>query len=300
MPRGRPKKTKNEKIEYKNETERKDRLKQLLRETNKKLGIEDAVKYGKDSKDWEKLSTGVPAIDDLLGGGFPYGHFSVLWGGKGAGKTSLCYSAIAQAQKEGKIVYYIDLEESFEKTRAEQFGINVDDLIIGEFPVAEQCLDTIIKYSKEKVVDVIILDSIHSLSPSGEQTDKKGEKSVEADTMALLARKLSQFFRMAINPVAKGNVAVILVGQTRTSVGFIALDQLTGGNALKHYSVLTLNIRRGQKSDAPRDGGKTTGNIIGFDTKVKVDKTKTPGTKSELTEIHLPFYYSTGWEKDEK
>ncbi len=296
---GRPKK-KKEQVEFKTKEERLNHLKNLVRQTNKDLGIKDAIKYGKDVNSWEKLSTGISAIDDLIGGGFPYGKFSVIWGGESSGKTSICYSTIAQAQKDGKIVYYIDLEEKFSAERAELFGVNVDDLLIGEFPIAENSLDTIIKFARNKVVDVIILDSIHSLSPKGEQEDKKGDKSVEADTMALLARKLSQFFRMAVNPVAKGNIAVIMVGQTRTSVGFIALDQLSGGNALKHYSVLTANVRRGQKSDFPRDGGKTTGNIIGFDMKVKINKTQTPGCKPELTEIHLPYYTETGFVEPKK
>ncbi len=267
------------------------KLKNLLRETNKSLGIKDALRFGKDTPEWSKISTGVPAIDELLGGGFPYGHFSVLWGGEASGKTSICYTTIAEAQKQGKIVYYINLEQSYDALRAKSFGVNVDDLIIGEFPKAEQCLDTIIKYSKEKVVDVIILDSIHSLSPKAEQEDKKGEKSLEAESMALLARKLSQFFRMAVNPVAKGNVAVILVGQTRTSIGFIAFEQLTGGHALKHYSVLTVNIRRGAKANAP----KKKDEIIGFDCKMKINKTKTPGTKPELSEIHMPYHFDRGF-----
>jgi recombination protein RecA len=275
--------------------DRKAKLNELLRQTNKDLGIENAVRFGEDTKEWEKLSTGVKEFDELLGGGFPYGHFSVIWGGESAGKTSLCYTTIAEAQKLGKIVYYINLEQSFDRLRAEHFGVNVDELIIGEFPKAEVCLDTIIKYAREKIVDVIVLDSIHSLSPKAEQENKKGDKSLENENMALIARKLSEFFRQAMNPIAQANIAVILVGQTRTSVGFIAFEQLTGGHALKHYSVLTINVRRGAKADAP----KVKGEIVGFDCQIKINKTKTPGTKTELTEIHIPYYFEEGF-KNEK
>jgi len=285
-------KKKKEKVEKPELLSRQNQLKNLLRQTNKKLGIENAVRFGTKLEDWKKIPSGIEPIDDLLGGGFPYGRFSVIWGGESSGKTTICYNIISQAQKAGKIVYYINLEESYDSIRAQQFGVDVEKLIIGEFPVAEQSLDTIIKYSKEKVVDVIILDSIHSLSPKGEQENKKGDKSLEADTMALLARKLSQFFRMAANPVAKGNVAVILVGQTRTSIGFIAFEQLTGGNALKHYSVLILKMARGSKKDAPKHKEE----LLGFDCKVKITKTKTPGTKPELSEIHIPYYFDKGFD----
>jgi RecA/RadA recombinase len=212
----------------------------------------------------------------------------------------------ASAQKQGKLVYYIALEP-YDQARACQFGVNPNKLLLGEFPQAEQSLDTIIDFSRKKLVDLIILDSIHSLSPKGEQEDKKGEKSVGDDTMALLARKLSQFFRMAIDPVKRGEVAVVLIGQTRIGLnGIFAIEQLSGGNALHHYSKGIVHIKKGQKADAPTEK-KATGDLtksgnksyesvqIGFDCVLKVDKCQIDGMASEGSAIHLPYYYDTGF-----
>ena len=95
-----------------------------------------------------------------------------LHGGTGAGKSSLMYQTVAQAQKEGKIVAFLDLENSFNNERAEKFGVNCSELIIGHYTVAENALDTIVKLAQEAIVDVIILDSIHSMAPKGEVEDK--------------------------------------------------------------------------------------------------------------------------------
>jgi len=277
-------------------------LKKSLLEINKKYGI-DTVHFASSEKEWEKISFGIPKVDEILGGGIARGRFSVIWGSPGSGKSTMAHYLTAQAQREGKTVYYIALEP-FDSVRAEQFGVDLSKLIIGRFPIAEQSLDSIIKLTKEKLVDLIILDSVHSLSPKSEQEDKKGEKSLESDSMALLARKLSQFFRMAGDSVFRANTAVLLIGQTRTSIGFIAIEQLTGGSALKHNSVLTLHARRGQKVDAPKAtkevNGKKVVEIIGFNMVLTIQKTQTPGTKPELTKIHLPYYFESGFEKKEK
>ena len=288
--------------------ERRAKLKKSAQELNKKFGL-GSIKTGDQLKDWDRASFGVPEFDKIVGGGIPYGNFTTIWGGAGAGKSTLACLLASQAQKEGKIVYYIALEQ-FDPQRASQLGINMDELMVGQFEKAEQSLDSIIKFSKEGLVDVIILDSIHSLSCSGEQADKKGDKSVEADTMALLARKLSQFFRMATDPVKKGNVAVLLIGQTRTSIGFIAMDQLTGGNALKHYCKLIVHCRRGKKSDAPvvphkeyfkdeetgKERFKTVKDVSGFDCVLKIDKAQITGVSREGTSIHIPYYFESAFE----
>lgn len=281
-------------------------LKNIMREANKKYS-NSTVHFAKDEQKWIKLSTGITEIDELTGGGFAYGRVSVLWGGEAVGKSTLMYHAIVQAQKEGKVIAYLDLENSIEPNRLEKFGINLnkEDLVIMHFPIAENSLDTIIELAKNKAVDVIILDSIHSLSPSKENEDKKGNKSLEDDTMALLARKLSQFFRMASNHVYNANIALIMIGQTRTNLGgFITLQALTGGMSLKHNSVLTLHFRRGKKVDSPTEKykdeeGKTKHKIIGFPCVIRNDKIQTPNAKPEGTSITLPFYFDTGFKKGE-
>lgn len=286
-------------------------LKKSMQEINKSAKT-DVIHFGKDEENVEQISVGVPEIDELLGGGIPYGRVTTAWGSPSCGKTTLAYYLTASAQKQKKIVYYIALEP-FDPERAKQFGVNLNDLVIGHFPKAEQSLDSIVKFARNGLVDVIVLDSIQALSPKGEQEEKSGkQKSLESDTMALLARKLSQFFRVAIDPIGRNNVALFLVGQTRTSIGFIAFDQLSGGNALKHYSKLILHLRRGQKADSPverykeyytengKQKYKTKKKIIGFDCVIALDKTQITGTKIEGTKIHVPFYSESGFTKVDK
>jgi RecA/RadA recombinase len=292
-------------LETANNEERLALLKKAAREINTDLGVE-TLHFGNDLRQVKKIPFGFESIDEFLGGGIPYGNFFTLWGSPGCGKSTLAHMLTASAQKQGKLAYYIALEP-YDQSRARQFGVNTDHVLIGEFPQAEQSLDTIIEFSKKKLVDLIILDSVHSLSPKGEQEDKKGEKSVGDDTMALLARKLSQFFRMAIDPVKRGNVAVLLIGQTRIGLnGIFAIEQLSGGNALHHYSKGIVHMRKGQKADAPaekRETGETTksGNKayesvqIGFDCVLKVDKCQIEGMPSEGSAIHLPYYYESGF-----
>lgn len=291
--------------------ERLELLKKSIREINKETKM-DAIHFGKDEESVEQISVGVPEIDTLLGGGIPYGRVTTVWGSPGCGKTTVGYNLITSAQEQGKIVYYIALE-GFDPDRAKTFGVNLNDLLVGHFPKAEQSLDSIIKFAREGLVDVIILDSIQGLSPKAEQEEKSGKyKSLAKESMALLARKLSEFFRVAIDPIGRNKVALFLIGQTRTSVGFIAFDQLSGGNALKHYSKLIIHLRRGQKADSPvekykeyytEDGKekyKTKKKIIGFDCVIQLDKTQITGTKIEGTKIHIPFYSESGFTKIDK
>lgn len=289
------------------------KLKAVLKDV-KKQHKNCVISMGSDIKDRERISTGCPEVDELIGGGVPSGLFSVFWGSKGCGKTSLAYSTIAEAQKEDKTCLYLDLEHSYEEKRAKSFGIKTDDLIVAKFPKAENSMDAIITLCKEKAVDLIILDSIHSMSPTGEQETKRGkEKSVEDDTQALLARKLSQFFRMATHHVSTSNCAVVLIGQARMTIGsFINLEVLSGGNALLHFASLIVRMRRGKKADAPvekykhyytdkegKERYKTVKEPCGFNLVMKLDKTKVDSQR-EGTEIQIPFYFDGSFKQNKK
>jgi len=205
-----------------------------------------------------------------------------------------------KAQKDGKLVAWIALEP-FPKDRAVLFGINLDEMPIIQCPQAEQSLDIIVDYARNKLVDVIILDSIHSLAPKGMQENSKGEKSLSEETMAILARKLSEFFKVAIDPVKRSNMAVLLIGQTRIKLGIVCLDDLTGGNALKHNSRLTIHTRRGAKDDSPTrsykdEEGKKKEEIIGFPCVLKLDKVQVSGSQPELSVLNVPYYYESGFD----
>jgi recombination protein RecA len=292
---------------------RNDILKNIMRDINKSYGSK-AMKFAIDEKPKTRIPFGVNEIDSFTGGGTVRGNFCIIYGAESSGKSTLAYTQIAKSQSEGLTCAYFDLEHSFNPGRAEIFGINLDKLVlVEEIETAEQAMDILIKLCKEKVIDFAVIDSIQAMSPKGEQETKTGKlKSVEEDTIALLARKMSQFLKMSKDHVYKGKVGVLMIGQIRTGgIGsFVTTSTLTGGNALKHYSMMTLFMRRGQKADAPvekykhefkdtegKDHRITKERIIGFDTVIKVEKHKLDGCQPELSELHLPFYYASGFSK---
>ena len=198
---------------------------------NKKFGKE-VVSFGYD-KEIERISFNNSALDSITGGGVAVGRFNILWGAKGSAKTTLCYNLVASAQKMGKLCMWIDMEKSLDTTWAATQGVNIKELLIApSFSTAEETLDSIIDLTKKKLIDLIIVDSIHGLSPKGEQETKKGiKKSIEDDTMALLARRLSKFFRISATGIAESKCTIVLIGQTRMDLGgFITLEKLSGGN----------------------------------------------------------------------
>jgi len=198
------------------------------------------------------------------------------------------------------------MEHALDVPRAIKNGIDMENLIYESPETAEQALDTVIKYTKNKLADLIIIDSVQGFAPKGELYEGKSEKekSVEADTMGLLPRKLSQFFRMAMPHISRSECAVILVGNSRIDLGsFIKRETLSGGNALLHNSRIIIRFRRGQSSDAPTEkiqvgvnenGKPKYENVqIGFDMVLSVEKSQVTGCK-ERAEIHLPFISETG------
>ena len=193
--------------------------------------------------------------------------------------------------------------ERFDKERAKQYGVNLDELQLLQFPKAEGVLDTLIAYARDKIVDVFILDSIHNLAPKKIQEDKHGIKSLEDNNMAVLPLKLAEFFPIASDPVKRSEMAVLLIGQTR-KVGLgtvVVLDGLTGGYALKHGSRMTIHIRRGAKDDSPiqsykDEEGKKKEKIVGFPCVLKLDKVQVSGSQPELTILNIPFYFESGFD----
>lgn len=289
--------------------EKKDRLTKIMNEKNREYK-EPILKFAKDEPVPTRTLFKVQPIDELTGG-LPSKRFNIIWGNKGVGKTTLATLAMAQAQREKKLCMYINQEGSFDIIKAKQLGVNLDELVIaGPFNNAEQAMDTLITSCREKAVDFIVLDSIQAMSPKGEQETKKGkEKSMEDDEMALLARKLSKFFRVSASGVYKGDVTVILIGQARMDIGgFIALETLSGGHALQHWATLTIFMRRGPKAESPTekitleekdedDKPIKIERIIGFQSIIKLEKTKISGTKMEGSDIRIPFYFETAYEK---
>jgi len=276
-------------------------LKSVVNELTKSFG-HDIIHFASEEPERERIPSGIPELDKMIKG-FPSGAFSVIWGNKGSTKSTVVLHVIAQAQKLGKQCLYLDLETSFDNSWADKCGIDRSKLLIGHFNNAEEALDTAIKMSREKVIDVIILDSVQSLSPEGEQETKTGEeKSTGDDTMALLARRLSQFFRMDASGNYKGNITFILIGQSRMDLGgYIKLEKLSGGKALAHWATLIIKAYRATKADAPhykfkvKDKNKSI--PIGFEICYRLEKKKISGTAPEESEVRANFYNEFGFNK---
>jgi len=289
--------------------ERKAKLKEVMKDINKTMGF-SLIKMGDEEKPKEKLSWGISELDSFTGG-IVKGNFNIIYGSQSVGKSTLAYHLVASTQKAGLACCYIDMERSFSVERAVQFGVDLENLIlITSAETAEQAMDAVIKLTREEVIDLIIIDSIQAMSAEGEQVTKQGkERSISDDTMALLARKLSQFFRICASSVYKANCAVLMIGQVRKELGsFIVRDGLSGGCALQHWAVMIMHMRQGQGADAPVEKVKTEyedtdGKIhketkevkLGHDTVFKIEKTKVSGGKPEGSDIHIPFYFKTGF-----
>jgi len=273
---------------------------EIMKDLNKKFGY-TAMDMAGGIKERPRIVFKQKKLNKLTKGGIPRGQFTTIWGSSSSGKTSTVLDVIAEAQAQGLTCLYCDLEHSYSPSYAAKHGVDTSKLIYGSFVGAEDSMDAIIAFTKNKVVDLVIVDSIQGLSPIGEQEEKSGkEKSTADDTMALLARKLSQFFRMSAGHVSAANTAVIMIGQARMDLGaFIKLEKLSGGNALLHWSSLIIHMRRGQKADAPTieqvnaETGKKENVIVGFNCVIKIDKSKIEGA-CEGDEMSLPFYFQHG------
>lgn len=244
------------------------------------------------SLDVERVSFGCEKLNELTNGGLPKKRFSVIYGAEKSGKTTTIYNLIASAQKQGLVCYLIDMEKSYDASWASKQGVDIQNLLVGKgFITAEEVFDSIVKLSREKKIDFIVLDSIHGLSPKGESESKKGvEKSIEEDTMALLARRLSKFFRISAPGIYAGDVTMVLIGQTRMDLGkFIVLETLQAGRALSHWASMVIHVRRGKKANAPRAGGKKDGDLAGFELVAKIEKSKVGQDEGRVVSINFLF-----------
>lgn len=291
------------------DNERKKKLIETLKNINKDKGS-GFFTFADESPEKEVIPFGVEALDKFFGGGVVRRKFTVDFGAEDTGKSTRALHLVANSQKMGLIACYIDLERKFDKVRALEMDVNLEELVLNQnATTAEDAMDAIRNLAKDKVVDIIILDSIQAMSPTGEQETKKGvTKSLEEDEMALLARKLGKFFRVTAADVFNANIAVYLIGQIRTNIGgFFAYADLSGGNALKHWMSMCVFSRKGQKADFPTekrvvpvetpDGviEKKKDIVIGFDCVLKMTKSHISESARENEEIHLPFLYETGF-----
>jgi RecA/RadA recombinase len=301
----------------KNQQEKLAIAKKVMKDINLQYKDPTMVKMAVDEPLKESVYFDIPDIDKFFDGGAVRGNYVIFWGGEGVGKTTLALLQIAWAQRNGLVCAYIDMEHTLEKARMTECGVNIDDLLLIEgCDNAEQAMDITIKLSTEKAVDLIIVDSIQAMSPKEEQFEGKKlnkTRSMEKNEVASLAGKMDKFLRRTSGAVYKAKIGIFLIGQVRTQgIGsFYTHDGLSGGHALKHWSVLTVYLRKGQKDDAPYeeieidekdDKGKPKKEkrYLGFNCVMKIDKTKKSKSMPELSELQIPFWFESGFFKPEE
>ena len=213
----------------------------------------------------ESIPTGSLTLDIALGvGGYPMGRVVEIYGPESSGKTTLTLHAIAECQRKGGIAAFIDAEHAFDRTYAESLGVNTDDLIVSQPDNGEQALEIADNLVRSGAIDILIVDSVAALTPKAEIEGEMGDARV-----GLHARLMSQALRKLTGTISKTNCCVIFINQLREKIGvmFGNPETTTGGNALKFYSSVRLDIRR---STQIKDGDKVMGNR----TRVKVVKNK--------------------------
>jgi len=211
------------------------------------------------------VSSGSLGLDVALGvGGFPYGRICEIYGPESSGKTTLTLSVIAEAQKAGKTCAFIDAEHALDPIYAEKLGVNIDELIVSQPDTGEQALEICDMLTRSGAVDVIIVDSVAALVPKAEIEGEVGDSH-----MGLAARMMSQAMRKLTGNIKNNNVLVIFINQIRMKIGvmFGNPETTTGGNALKFYASVRLDIRR---IGSVKEGDE----VVGSETRVKVVKNK--------------------------
>ena len=215
--------------------------------------------------DVDAISTGSLGLDLALGvGGYPRGRVIEIYGPESSGKTTLTLHAIAEAQKAGGIAAFIDAEHAFDRYYAQNLGIDIDNLIISQPDHGEQALEIADNLISSGAIDIVVIDSVAALTPKSEIEGEMGDSK-----MGLHARLMSQALRKLTGTIHKTNCTVIFINQLREKIGvmFGNPETTTGGNALKFYASVRVDIRRRTQI---KDGDK----VIGNSTKVKVVKNK--------------------------
>ena len=240
-------------------------LEAALKKLQGKFGKGTVMHMGDDAHmDVERISTGSIRLDRALGGGLPKGRIIEMYGPESSGKTTLALHVIAEFQKEGGKCAFVDAEHALDPVYAEALGVNTSDLIISQPDNGEQALEITDELVTSNAIDVIVIDSVAALTPKAEIEGEMGDSH-----MGLQARLMSQALRKLTGGVKRSNCMVIFINQLRMKIGVVwgNPETTTGGNALKFYASVRLDIRR---TGAIKNGDE----IIGNATKVKVAKNK--------------------------
>ncbi|MGQ6325332.1 recombinase RecA [Serratia sp. IR-2025] len=237
-----------------------------LGQIEKQFGKGSIMRLGEDrSMDVETISTGSLSLDIALGaGGLPMGRIVEIYGPESSGKTTLTLQVIAAAQREGKTCAFIDAEHALDPIYAKKLGVDIDNLLCSQPDTGEQALEICDALTRSGAVDVIIVDSVAALTPKAEIEGEIGDSH-----MGLAARMMSQAMRKLAGNLKNANTLLIFINQIRMKIGvmFGNPETTTGGNALKFYASVRLDIRR---IGAIKEGDE----VVGSETRVKVVKNK--------------------------
>jgi recombination protein RecA len=248
------------------EAEREKALDAALGQIEKQFGKGSVMRMGDNlSMNIESIPTGALSLDLALGiGGLPRGRIVEIYGPESSGKSTLAMHAVAEAQRNGGICAYIDAEHAMDPVYARAIGVNVDDLLISQPDTGEQALEITDMLVRSGAVDVVVIDSVAALTPRAEIEGEMGELQV-----GLHARLMSQALRKLTGNIKRSNTIVIFINQIRMKIGvmFGSPETTTGGNALKFYASVRLDIRR---IGAIKNGEE----VVGNQTRVKVVKNK--------------------------
>jgi recombination protein RecA len=251
-------------------------LQAAMSKIEKDFGKGSIMRMGEEKiENVEVIPTGSIGLNAALGvGGYPKGRIIEIYGPESSGKTTLAIHAIAEAQKAGGIAAFIDAEHAFDRFYAQKLGVDIDNLYISQPDNGEQALEIADQLIRSAAIDIIVIDSVAALTPKKEIEGDMGDSAV-----GLHARLMSQALRKVTSTIAKTNTTCIFINQLREKIGvmFGNPETTTGGNALKFYASVRLDIRR---VSSVKDGD----NVIGNQVRVKVVKNKVapPFRKAEF------------------